>query len=210
MRTLLFVHGWGFTGGVWTAVANRLPEFRREFVDLGFRGHDLRPTPDSPIVVGHSMGFAWALANIARPWAGAVAVNAFPRFTRCPDFVSGVAPRLVERMVSRFADAPAAVAAEFLSRCGVEDPEAEGLKPEPMGAALSWLASCDERAALAALDCPLVALAGTRDPIVPEPMSREGFAAHPLVLADGGGHLLPLTHPEWVAQQIRLFASGLA
>lgn len=209
MKTLLFVHGWGFDAGFWTAVSERLPDFRREAVDLGFRGPGHRPSAERPIVIGHSMGFAWALAHVAGPWAGAVAVNAFPRFTRAADFVSGVAPRLVERMIDKFADDPRAVAADFLRRCGVEAPETGSLRPEPLGEALEWLAACDERAALAGLDCPLVALAGTRDTIVPEAMSREAFAGRDLVLAEGGGHLLPLSHPDWVAQRIRQFAAGL-
>lgn len=208
MRTLLFVHGWGFDAGFWSAVSERLPDFRREAVDLGFRGPGHRPTPERPVVVAHSMGLAWALANLARPWAGVVAVNAFPRFTRAADFVSGVAPRLVERMIDRFDDDPRGVAADFLRRCGVASPDTESLRPGPLGEALRWLATGDERAALGELDCPLVALAGTRDPIVPEAMSREAFAGRDLILAEGGGHLLPLSHPDWVAQRIRHFAAA--
>jgi pimeloyl-[acyl-carrier protein] methyl ester esterase len=208
VTSLLFVHGWGFDAGFWTPVTERLPDFQREAVDLGFRGPGHRPSVSRPIVVAHSMGFAWALANLPRPWAGVVAVNAFPRFTRAPDFVSGVGPRLVERMIEKFADEPEAVTADFLRRCGVETPDTASPRTEPLGEALRWLAVCDEREALAGLDCPLVALAGTRDLIVPEPMSREAFARHSLVLAEGGGHLLPQTHPDWVAQRIRQFAAG--
>ena len=210
MTALVFLHGWGFDAGFWQRVAERLPEFSRVFVEFGFTG--ARPNhakmPDA-IVIGHSMGFAWALAHMPQPWKGAIAVNAFPRFTRAPDFVSGVAPRMVERMIAKFADEPAAVAADFLRRCGIEAPDTEPLQYGPLGEALGWLATCDERATLKALDCPLLALAGTRDQIVPEPMSREAFAGYNLVLAEGAGHLLPLSHPEWVASQIRLFASGL-
>lgn len=210
MKTLLFVHGWGFDASFWAPLAQRLPDFKREFVDLGFRGEPATPWVEAPMVVAHSMGLAWALANIPRPWAGAVAVNAFARFTRCPDFVSGVAPRLVERMVAKFDDEPMAVTADFLSRCGVETPQTEGMDNARLGEMLRWLAMCDERKALDALDCPLLPLAGMQDMIVPEQMSREGFANYPLVLADGGGHLLPQSHPEWVAKSIRQFAAGLA
>lgn len=210
MTTLLFVHGWGFDAAFWTPVSERLPDFRREAVDLGFRGPGHRPAVERPVVVAHSMGFAWALANLPRPWTGAVAVNAFPRFTRAADFVSGVGPRLVERMVEKFADDAATVTADFLRRCGVETPDTGSIRPQPLGEALRWLGACDERAAMAGLDCPLVALAGTRDLVVPEPMSREAFARNDLVLAEGAGHLLPQTHPDWVAQRIRHFAAGLA
>lgn len=210
MRTLVFVHGWGFDAQFWQPVAERLPEFARVFVEFGFRS----ATPHHPkvpgaIVVGHSMGFAWALANLPRPWAGAIAINAFPRFTRAPDYVAGVAPRSLERMLAKFAEEPGTVTTDFLGRCGVESPQVDDIRPGPLGEALTWLAQCDERAALKALECPVLALAGTRDAIVPESMSRDAFAAVPLVLADGAGHLLPRSHPEWVASQIRLFSASL-
>lgn len=210
MRTLVFVHGWGFDSTFWQPVAERLPEFARVFVDFGFRTNPPHhPKVPGAIVVGHSMGFAWALANLPRPWAGAVAVNAFARFTRAPDFVSGVPPRMIERMQAKFVDEPHAVAADFLARCGVPEPDVSDIRTPALGDALGWLAGCDERAALRALDCPVMALAGTRDAIVPEAMSREAFAEVPMVLAEGADHMLPVSHPDWVASQIRLFAAHL-
>jgi pimeloyl-[acyl-carrier protein] methyl ester esterase len=210
MRTLVFVHGWGFDAQFWQPVAERLPEFARVFVEFGFHGAPPHhPKVPGAIVVGHSMGFAWALANLPRPWAGAIAINAFPRFTRSPDFVAGVAPRMVERMMGKFADEPKAVTTDFLTRCGVEAPYVDDIRPQPLGEALSWLAVCDERQALKTIGCPVLALAGTRDAIVPESMTRDAFAAHPLVLAEGADHLLPRSHPEWVASQIRLFSASL-
>lgn len=210
MKALVFVHGWGFDATFWRPVAERLPEFNRVFADFGFTGAlPNHPKMPDAIVVGHSMGFAWALSQVPRPWKGAIAVNAFPRFSRAPDFVSGVAPRMVERMITKFADEPAAVAADFLARCGVAAPDTERMQHARLGEALGWLATCDERAALKALTCPVLALSGTRDQIVPEAMSREAFAGHNLVLAEGAGHLLPVSHPDWVAGQIRLFASSV-
>jgi len=209
LRPLLFVHGWGFDAGFWQPVAERLPDFAKSFVDLGFTGQPARPRVERPLVVGHSMGVAWALANLERPWAGLAAINGFARFTRAPDFVAGNAPRLVERMHARFEAEPDKVAAEFLTRCGIDNPDTTNIRPQALGPALDWLAHMDERARLAALDCPLVALSGTRDLIVPDQMSRDSFPPECLTLVEGAGHLLPLTHPEWVASRIRLFAAGL-
>ncbi|CAA7625364.1 Predicted hydrolase or acyltransferase [Candidatus Terasakiella magnetica] len=206
--TLLLVHGWGFNGGFWSDLLDHLPDFPAEVVDLGFYGAPIIPTVKRPLVIAHSMGLAWALANIPRPWAGVLAVNAFPRFTRAPHFVEGVPPRLVERMLARFAEEPAEVTAEFLRRCGIETPPpAAALNPERLGEALAWLGKCDERTALKMLNCPVQAIAATKDTIVPEAMSRAAFAGLDLVLAEGGGHLLPLTHPDWLAAQIRQFAA---
>jgi pimeloyl-[acyl-carrier protein] methyl ester esterase len=208
--TILFIHGWGFDAGFWRPLANRLPDFRPEVVDLGFFGEPVTPTPERPLVVAHSMGLAWALAHLPRPWAGVVAVNAFARFTRSPSFVEGVTPRLVERMLSRFDSEPETVLRDFLCRCGVEAPVLDGMRQAPLRDALAWLAECDEQAALAALDCPLLALSGTRDLVVPETMSRAAFNACDLVLVEGAGHTLPLSHPDWVASQIRQFAARAA
>jgi len=209
-RPLVFVHGWGFDSNFWQPVAECLPDFARVFVEFGFHGGVVnQPKMPGAVVIAHSMGFAWALANIPRPWAGAIAVNGFARFTRAPDFVSGVAPRMVERMLSRFQSEPDKVTADFLRRCGLADPVVTDLETKPLGDALEWLSNCDQRGALGRLDCPLLALAGTSDAIVSEPMSRESFAGHPLILAQGSGHLLPLSNPEWVAGQIRDFVNGL-
>jgi pimeloyl-[acyl-carrier protein] methyl ester esterase len=209
MRTIAFVHGWGFDASFWQPVADRLPDFAKSFVDFGFFGEPAQPRLDTPLIVSHSLGFAWALANLDRPWAGIVAINGFARFTRAPDFVAGTPPRLVDRMIARFADEPETVTTEFLGRCGVDHPDLSGIRPKALATALGWLAHCDERARIAALDCPLVALAGTRDPIVCDAASRDSFPPECLTLVEGAGHLLPHSHPEWVASRIRLFAASL-
>jgi pimeloyl-[acyl-carrier protein] methyl ester esterase len=209
MTTLLFVHGWGFDSTVWDEVIRRLDGMDCAAVDLGFRGERRLPEIQGPLVVGHSMGFAWALAHLPGPWAGAVAVNAFPRFTRADDFPDGVPPHRLQRMQAQFAETPAEVTATFLARCGVAEPDVAGLRPGPLAEGLAWLAECDQRAALATLACPLLALAGDADPLVTPAMSRAGFAGRPLDFLPDGGHLLPVTHPEWLAARIRAFAAEL-
>jgi pimeloyl-[acyl-carrier protein] methyl ester esterase len=209
MTTLLCVHGWGFGAGVWDSLLERLPDFAAERVDLGFYGERRLPPVKRPLVVAHSMGLAWALANIPRPWAGVLAVNGFPRFTRSQHFIEGVAPRMIERMQSRFETEPGAVTADFLSRCGLDAPDVSGIETEALGEALGWLAKCDERTSYLMLSCPRMALAGLADPIVPKEMSVAGFPADELILVEGAGHLLPLTHPDWVASQLRQLAARI-
>ena len=209
MTTLLFIHGWGFEPGIWHEVVARLDGLDCATVDLGFRGPPRIPAVDRPLVVGHSMGFAWALEHLPRPWAGAVAVNAFPRFTRAADFPDGVPPHRLERMRAQFAEDPAEVVVTFLARLGVVAADPAGIRPVALAAALDWLAECDRRADLAALDCPLLALAGEQDPLITPALSRAGFPAAVLETLPQGGHLLPLTHPDWVAAGLRRFAAGL-
>ncbi|RAU21368.1 alpha/beta hydrolase [Paramagnetospirillum kuznetsovii] len=207
MTTLLCVHGWGFGGGFWESLLARLPDFESERIDMGFYGEPYIPAVRRPLVVAHSMGLAWALAHIPRPWAGVLAVNAFPRFTRSQHFIEGVAPRMIERMQARFAHEPQAVTADFLSRCGVQAPDVSAIDPVPLDEALAWLGKCDERTSYLMLSCPRMALAGLADPIVPKEMSVASFPAEELILAEGGGHLLPLSHPDWVASQLRQLAA---
>lgn len=207
MRQVLCIHGWGFAAGFWQPLVERLPDFEVQCADLGFYGEPYLPESDCPLIVAHSMGLAWALAHIRRPWAGVLSVNGFARFTRASHFIEGVPPRMIERMQSRFAESPQAVTADFLNRCGVAEPDTRAVAPEPLGTALAWLAKCDERTALRMLTCPRLALAGLADPIVPAAMSTASFPPEELILAEGGGHLLPLTHPDWVASHLRLLAA---
>ena len=206
MTTLVLVHGWGFDGGVWRQVLARLEGRPAIVADLGFYGRRSLPAIKDPIVVGHSMGFAWALAHLPRPWAAAVAVNAFPRFVAADGF-PGVPPRSLALMRRQFAADPKAVTTDFLVRCGVESPDVAGLDAAALADGLAWLAECDQRAALAALNCPWACLAGGRDPIVPEPRSRAGFANLPLDIIADGGHLLPLSHPDAVVAAINTVSS---
>ena len=210
MTTLLCVHGWGFGAGFWDGLLQRLPDLEAERIDLGFYGEPRMPAVSRPLVVAHSMGLAWALANIPRPWTGLLAVNAFARFTRSPHFIEGVPPRMVERMQTRFATEPRAVAAEFLTRCGIASPDTAAMDAAPLGESLAWLGKCDERSSLLMLSCPRLALAGMNDPIVPPAMSTASFPAEELILAEGGGHLLPLTHPDWVAANLRHLLARIA
>lgn len=213
---LVLAHGWAFGPALWEPVLRLLPAFRAERADLGFFGPRRTALADGapPLVVAHSLGLAWALANIPRPWAGLVAVNAFARFTRGNDFPNGVPGRVLRRMQERFAQEPGTVVRDFRARCGAPGPleadETGRMDAAALGAALDWLARCDERPALAGLACPLLALAGAADPIVPEAMSRDSFAGRALTLVEDGGHLLPLSHAEAVAGCIRALAERTA
>ncbi len=202
MTAILFIHGWGGSAALWDKVRARLPWFECHAADLGFFGPAHLPAVKRPFVVGHSLGFAWALEHVPQPWAGAVAVNAFPRFAQAPDFPDGVPLRVLDRMRLRFRDQPHAVAADFLTRCGVRTPLLDNMVPERLGAALDFLAVTDQRERLSSLTAPLRILAGEADPIIPPALSHAGFTRRTVEFVAGGGHLLPLTHPVRVAAVI--------
>jgi pimeloyl-[acyl-carrier protein] methyl ester esterase len=210
MIPILFVHGWGFDAEFWRPVITRLPDHGALAVDLGFFNRPRRPEiARTPLVVGHSMGFAWALAKLPRPWAGAMAVNGFPRFTAAADFPAGIAPPRLARMRAQFERNPEATTRGFLADVGHSGADLTGLRADLLGDALAFLSACDERKAMAALGCPLLALAGGRDPLVSVAMTRAGFDCCDLDILDEGDHLLPLGHADWVAARIATFARGL-
>ena len=142
MTTLLCVHGWGFGPGFWDSLLERMPDLEAQRVDMGFYGQARLPQVSRPLVIAHSMGLAWALANIPRPWSGLLAINAFARFTRAQHFIEGVPPRMIERMQSRFAAEPQAVTADFLNRCGIDAPQTSNIDPEPLGVTIAAVAGC--------------------------------------------------------------------
>jgi pimeloyl-[acyl-carrier protein] methyl ester esterase len=206
---LVFVHGWGFDVRLWDGVRAALPEADTAVVDLGYFGRPASPglPSDRPVVaVGHSFGCLWLLHEKPFAWAGLVAVNGFPRFVEGPDYAPATPRRVLDRMIARFETAPGAVLEEFRRRCGAAEP------PPPadagvLGAHLRALRDWDARAALTG---PVLVLAGAEDPIVPPAMTERGFAGFAPDIYPGGGHLLPLTAPEWCARRIAAFATGLS
>ena len=205
MTVVMLIHGWGLTPRLWDGVLDALPNdiaARAVTVDMGYSGALRLPAPcaEPPLVVGHSFGFAWAFDHVPHPWSGAIAVNGFARFTQTTDFPMGVPPRVLARMQSRLTAAPDRVVVEFLTRCGHPAPGLDTPDSAALAQGLTELGQCDIRAPLNAFDCPLWALAGDADPIVPVPQSQASFPS--VAVVPGAGHLLPLTHPELVARTI--------
>ncbi|OIQ87270.1 alpha/beta hydrolase family protein [mine drainage metagenome] len=212
---LLFVHGWGFDAGFWQPLRQRLAGIPSVAWDLGFHGAPARPLPpgDAPLVaVGHSFGLLWLLKERPLPWRSLVSINGFSRFTRADDFPQGVAPRLLDRMAARLDQAPAAVYQDFMARCGMDVTATGGMESAATGgldsARLAWGLS-----ALANWDCraapPVdLALCGRQDPILPTAMSEALFAPALAKWRDGG-HLLPLTDPDWCARQLTAHLESL-
>lgn len=209
---LLFVHGWGFDAGLWDAVIARLPQCDPLAWDRGYFGYPDQPLPGTDYVaIAHSLGAMRVLAGDVRGCRGQVAINGFDRFTAADD-VPGVVPRVVDRMIARFAETPEAVLNDFRTRCGaVED--TRPLAPELLLEDLRILRDGDCRAAVARFPAPILSIQGARDPILPANMRDGVFASasrverveHP-----EAGHLLPLTDPDYCARQIEGFLDRLS
>ncbi|HEX8987089.1 MAG TPA: alpha/beta fold hydrolase [Rhodocyclaceae bacterium] len=202
---ITLLHGWGYDEALWRKVVPLLEGLEVEVCDLGFFGRTALPAAcDAPrIAVGHSLGALWWLCSDL-PWRALVAINGFPRFTASEGY-AGVAPRILERMQRRFADAPAAVLADFQQACGGGGPALPG-DPRPLAEGLETLRRLDARAAWNTRAADIRLLAGRRDAIVPAALSESigaMLAKRDFRWIDDGGHLLPLTHPGECAQMIR-------
>lgn len=201
-----FLHGWGWDGRIWDALLPLLPELDCRVDDRGYFGAP-RTEPAGTLLVAHSFGTLRALAAAGAARA-LVAINGFDRFTAAPGF-AGVAPRLLERMRTRFDAAPDNVVADFRHRCGAPDcPPLIGT--DALRTDLAALATQDLRAACT---LPVVAVGAADDPIVPPAMQADLFAAAPHVersTLPTGGHLLPLTAPHACAEAIRRAARLVA
>ena len=210
-HNFLFLHGWGFDALVWDGVRARLGGVAP---DLGYLGAPV-PAPAEPdarvIAVGHSLGCLLLLGALPPGCVGFIAVNGFSRFCAAPDFPNGVPTRLLERMLARLETEPYAVLAEFRHRCGAPPLQAgsalDADRRERLRAGLLALRDRDERAAAGALAVPMLVLAGEADPIAPPALTQASFPGRTILWRAGGGHLLPLTDPDWCAERIAAFAA---
>ena len=205
---LLLVHGWGFGPGVWHSLRRRMAGWEILRADLGFYGPE--SIPDIPadrsfIGIGHSTGVMWLLrffAGDAR-LQGLVSINGFARFARAPGY-PGVNPRLIKAMAARLDTEAPEVLTEFGRLAGLNGLQAhdmENLRPRRLAEGLGWLRDWDERPALEGLAPPRLVLAGEEDAVVTPAMTRAQFGEEAVWCPDGG-HMLPLTHPDWCGERL--------
>lgn len=208
---LLLVHGWGFNASLWAPMIARLPAREVLVFDRGYFHRAADPVPDADYVaVAHSLGAMRVLAGYLRGCRGLVAINGFDRFAAAPD-VPGVPPRVLDRMIARFAEAPEAVLAEFRQRCGLAA-KAGPIAPEPLAEDLRLLRDGDCRKAAAEFAAPILSVQGARDPILPQEMRAQVFASARRIERSEHlehGHLLPLSDPDYCARQIMSFLDRL-
>jgi pimeloyl-[acyl-carrier protein] methyl ester esterase len=210
--SLLFCHGWGLDASAWDLLAAQLPEYEQARDDAGYFGSPAAPLPAAPyLAITHSLGTMRLLAAPPPGLAGLVAIGGFDRFTAATDF-PGVPRRVVDRMVSAFAQVPETVLSDFHARLGGTVPVGT-LDTARLQDGLLTLRDGDMRDAASALGVPILSLQGEADPLLTLGLRETVFAAAPGVMRRThplAGHLLPMQDPAWCAQAIRDFASTLA
>lgn len=199
---LVFVHGWGFDAALWKGMAAALPEFPQIRVELGFLGQasvwpDFQP---NDVLIGHSLGFLWGMQQY-RSWRAAVSINGFACFAGGEG--ACVAPAVLRAMRVRLARDPQKTLANFY--------HSFGHAAEPAGVDVARLAEGLSLLETNLVEAPLgsrLILASRNDQLVP-PSATEHLAVvmngAPVRWNEEGGHLLPLTQPQWCAEAIRAF-----
>ncbi|WP_442679905.1 alpha/beta fold hydrolase [Sphingomonas sp. ASY06-1R] len=192
---LLFLHGWGFDARLWDGVRQALAPLATIAWDRGYFERPQAEPVDGPLIaIGHSLGSL--ILSCAPPpgCIGLIAINGFDRFAG-----DGAVPRrVVDRMRHRFADAPGEVLDAFRIRSGAA-PAEDPIDAARLAADLDLLATGDARDG----ERPRLILHGGDDPILPPEMRATLFGGAPAQTLAGAAHLLPLTHPDWCAAQIR-------
>ncbi len=192
--------------GFWGDVIECLPDVKTQCVELGFVGaapieHAALPAPTPAIYVTHSLGTMWTLRHRHADMAGLVAINGFA------DFRPFTNARVLRAMALRLDKDPEAQMRDFWRAAGL--PQSDALNTDKLATGLEWLSTWDMRAALRGLDCPVLALGGTKDTILPADIMRREWDGFDLSMQEDGGHALPLTHSQWCADHILGVADAL-
>jgi pimeloyl-[acyl-carrier protein] methyl ester esterase len=194
---LLLLHGWGFDASLWDAMRAELREFETLALDRGYFGQVADALPEGPfLAVGHSLGSLLLALDPPPGCMGLVAINGFDRFTG-PERVPA---RVVARMQAQFGVKPGDVLQDFRKRVGATAASAH-FDAERLSDDLDVLAATD--ASLRCAGRRVTALHGGADPLLPPAMREAVFPGAPRFTHPDAGHLLPLTHPQWCADQIR-------
>lgn len=239
-QPIVMIHGWGFSGGVWEDLAQRLagdfrvirPDLpghgRSRFCEQGFQLDALvdaiAERVDGPAIwVGWSLGALVALkAAIRYPerLQGLISIAGTPCFTSRRGWHHGIRRELLERFGEELADDWKLVLRRFLAlqAKGSDHALVHRLRammnaqmptPEGLRAGLQLLRTTDLRYEVHQIDCPLMAINGAADPLVP----LAGTNSWTAQLADArllafkeGGHMPFLSHPAEVEAAIRGFA----
>ena len=207
---LVFIHGWAFDKNFWDALCAALPDVPAVRVELGFLGarQEMPDLTGDDILVGHSLGFLWGIAHF-QGWKKWIAINGFARFAGTVDegyCVQQSALRALKQNLLRDARMTLAM---FRKNIGCGDKVLD-LDETRLQEGLDWLQGVDIAHHLQQMKGRGLVLAGGKDPLVPLSAAEFLAASKPdteKAVQQEAGHLLPLTHAAWCAEQIRNFVA---
>jgi pimeloyl-[acyl-carrier protein] methyl ester esterase len=199
---LVFVHGWGSGPFLWKEITPHFSGHECHLVNLGFLGEKDVSVPNEKFVgIGHSLGGAWLLKHYPDQMTGFISIASFNCFYKyVPTQVLNMMKRNIAKDVTKQLK-------DFWHHAGLDHPGGfKNLKPAKLIEGLSWLGQwqSDIPAGL-----PVKALASRDDHIVPADMSQSIWGDYDLTWTEDGGHMLPLTKPEWCTTYIKEFLNAL-
>ncbi|PCJ98123.1 MAG: hypothetical protein COA45_08190 [Zetaproteobacteria bacterium] len=202
---IVFVHGWGMNSKIWDAMSASFLEADCSVVDLGFIGGDENTQCSKAIYITHSLGTMWALKHHLSDIEALVVVNGFSCFL---DFAQA---RVLRTMQKRLLRNPSVQMQSFWESCGVPDDAqnqfSDPLNTDKLHEGLEWLINWDLSEPLRALQAPVLSLSGRNDFVLPHNKMKTQWAGYDMQTHEHGGHVLPLSHPQWCADQIKGFIS---
>lgn len=198
---LVYLHGWGLHGGIWSETAKLLPGSTPDLPGYGnlatvspysaeSLADALAPTlPDGSVVCGWSLGGMVALALAVRhphKVARLILVATNPVFVSRPDWPHGLAPGVLSEFALALGQDYRATLLRFLSLQARGGDQARSvierlrervfLRGEPaaeiLAAGLQLLRDVDLRYAVAQVQCPVLVMHGAYDGLCPLPAAR--------------------------------------
>lgn len=212
----IFIHGWGFDDRVWSQMLSHFKSADYSTVNMGFIG-ERSPLPDmdGAVVVGHSLGLMWALKNMKqnmkRDPRALISICSFTRFSES-ESGSDLSRRKLQHMRQRLDLDPGALMQDFWNSWEVSDLYKDSvIHPSVLKDGLDWIGQWDVGPAVDKLSCPILALAAQDDTVVIPKMTQKswGKRATQMEWSESGGHILPMTRPDWCAEHIQRFVGGL-
>ncbi|PCI54959.1 MAG: hypothetical protein COB36_08895 [Alphaproteobacteria bacterium] len=145
----------------------------------------------------------WALKHHAPDMKALIVINGFTCF---PPFTL---ERTLRTMQKRLARNAGAQMHSFWDSCGLPE-EAQNsldgaLNIDRLQDGLEWLIDWDMADALQALSVPILSLNGREDLVLPHEKMQTQWAGFDLQTHEPGGHILPLSHPDWCVDKIKDF-----
>jgi len=218
LENIVYIHGWGEDSRIWENVVQYLPDVQHHFIDLGFISKENDSVPqiqipelENAFFVTHSLGTLWGLNHISvEQIKGLIAINGFGSFS---DFASNKTLKIMANSLQRniFYQMEA-----FWKNCNFPENMQQIYKPMlnrmALSQGLAWLGSWDVCRKLQGLGdrcVPVLPLGSECDLILPLDKMRAHWErlGYDVVIKEDAGHSLPVSHPQWCAQQITEFIS---
>lgn len=201
MVDIVFAHGWGSGTFVWDKMLPAFSNHSCHVINMGFLGETNLKIPEGKFLgIGHSLGGLWLLKHYPDQMIGFVSIASFNCFYKhIPTQILSMMKRNVVKDVN-------AQLKDFWHYAGLDHPGGfKNLNPPKLIEGLGWLSKWKSDIP----NIPAIALASRNDHIVPMQMTLDIWDQYNLHWIDEGGHMLPLTQPDWCIHHVKEFINAI-